>query len=346
MPNVNEPNDNLLSVRNLAVHVHTEDGVARAVDGVSFDIGRRETFCLVGESGCGKSVTSLAIMRLVPIPPGRIESGRVLLEGRDLGELSAEAMKSVRGNRISMIFQEPMTSLNPVFTVGNQLTEALRLHKDLSRGEAWQQGVEMLRRVRIPEPEQRMGEYPHQMSGGMKQRVMIAMALACGPELLIADEPTTALDVTIQAQILDLMKELQDEFGMSIMMITHDLGVVAEVADRVAVMYAGRIVEHADVNTIFHEPLHPYMISLFKSLPVLGTAGRRLDVIPGSVPDPTQYPTGCRFHPRCFRATPECSRIDPELRAIRPDHGVACIHAEGYDNAPPMERPAPAETED
>jgi len=324
----------LLRVQDLAVHFFTEDGVARAVDGVSFDIRPRETFCLVGESGCGKSVTALSIMRLVPSPPGRIVSGRILLDGTDLLSLAGPAMRGVRGRRISMIFQEPMTSLNPVFTVGNQVVEAVRLHRGVGRRQAREIAVEMLERVRIPEPKMRMDEYPHQMSGGMKQRVMIAMALVCRPELLIADEPTTALDVTIQAQILDLIEDLCREMGMSMMLITHDLGVVAEAADTVAIMYAGRIVEYADVRTIFGEPLHPYMVSLFKSMPTLGSAGRRLDVIPGRVPDPRRYPSGCRFHPRCYMASTECAATDPTLREIRPGHWAACLRLEGYETAP------------
>ena len=329
-----EEREKLLTVDNLAVHFFTEDGVARAVDGVTYQVGRQETLCLVGESGCGKSVSALAIMRLVPSPPGKIVSGRIQLGQTDLLGLDADDMRRVRGNRIGMVFQEPMTSLNPVFTVDNQITEAVRMHRSVGRREARDIGIDMLKRVRIPEPEQRFDEYPHQLSGGMKQRVMIAMALVCKPELVIADEPTTALDVTIQAQILDLLLELQEEMGMSVMMITHDLGVVAETADHVAVMYAGRIVEYADVRTIFHDPQHPYLVSLFRSLPVMGNAGRRLDVIPGTVPDPRHHPQGCRFHPRCFMAGPECSETDPELREVKPGHWAACIRRDGYEGAP------------
>jgi peptide/nickel transport system ATP-binding protein len=318
----------LLTVDGLKVHFFTEEGVARAVDGVSFDVGERETFCLVGESGCGKSVTALSIMGLVPSPPGQVVAGQILLGDEDLVQFSQAEMRRIRGNRVSMIFQEPMTALNPVFTVGNQVMEGIRLHRDVGKREARGIALEMFERVRIPEPNQRLDEYPHQLSGGMKQRVMIAIALACRPELLIADEPTTALDVTIQAQILELIESLMDEFGMSTMMITHDLGVVAEVADHVAVMYAGHIVEYSDVKSIFHDPLHPYMISLFRSLPSLGSAEKRLDVIPGSVPDPRRHPSGCRFHPRCPRATEECSRIEPELREHKPGHLAACLHVE------------------
>jgi oligopeptide/dipeptide ABC transporter ATP-binding protein len=322
--------ERLLEVQDLKVHFFTESGVARAVDGVSLDIKPRETFGLVGESGCGKSVTALSIMRLVPSPPGRIVGGRVLLEGRDLLSLPDDRMQRVRGDRIAMVFQEPMSALNPVFTVATQITEGIRRHRGVSRREARELAVDMLNRVRIPDPEQRMGEYPHQLSGGMQQRVMIAMALACRPDLLIADEPTTALDVTIQARILNLLQELQDELGMSVLLITHDLGVIAEVADRVAVMYAGRIVEYADVRTIFHNPRHPYMISLLESLPSRAERGERLPAIPGFVPDARSYPSGCRFHPRCFMAATECAEIDPELREVEPGHRAACIRLPGY----------------
>jgi oligopeptide/dipeptide ABC transporter ATP-binding protein len=324
----------LLSVRDLAVHFFTEDGVARAVDGVSFDIAPRETFCLVGESGCGKSVTALAIMGLVPSPPGRVVSGRITFQGENLLESSRERMRRIRGNQISMIFQEPMTALNPVFTVGNQISEAVRLHRGVGGREARDVALDMLEKVRIPEPAMRLTEYPHQMSGGMIQRVMIAMAMVSRPALLIADEPTTALDVTIQAQILALANQLTTELGMSTMLITHDLGVVAEVADTVAVMYAGKIVERSDVRTIFHDPLHPYMVSLFKSLPTVGSADRRLDVIPGRVPDPRHHPSGCRFHPRCDIAAAECAEVEPELRMMKPGHWAACIRLDGYEDAP------------
>jgi len=320
----------LLEVRDLRVQFGTEAGVARAVDGVSFNIGRRETFCLVGESGCGKSVTALSIMRLVQTPPGRIVSGEVLFDGRALLSLSAAAMRDVRGNHIGMIFQEPMTALNPVFTIGNQITEAVLRHRRVGRREARALAREMLQTVRIPEPAQRMEEYPHQLSGGMQQRVMIAMALVCRPELLIADEPTTALDVTIQARILALLADLQEKLGMSVLLITHDLGVVAEVADHVAVMYAGQIVEHADVRTIFERPLHPYMVSLLHSLPSKAKPGERLNVIPGHVPDARQFPPGCRFHPRCYMAEPACAQYEPELREVEGGHTARCMRLEGY----------------
>jgi peptide/nickel transport system ATP-binding protein len=320
----------LLELRDLGVHFYTESGVARAVDGVSFSIGRRETLCLVGESGCGKSVTALSIMRLVQMPPGRIVSGEVSFGGRSLLELPAAAMRDVRGNHIGMIFQEPMTALNPVFTVGSQVTEAVRRHRRVSRREARELALEMLRMVRIPEPVQRMDEYPHQLSGGMQQRVMIAMALVCRPELLIADEPTTALDVTIQARILALLQDLQEELGMSVLLITHDLGVVAEVADRVAVMYAGQIVEYAEVRAIFERPMHPYMVSLLHSLPSKAKPGQRLNVIPGHVPDARQFPPGCRFHPRCYMAQPACARYEPELREVEAGHTARCMRLDGY----------------
>jgi oligopeptide/dipeptide ABC transporter ATP-binding protein len=320
----------LLEVEDLAVHFATEEGVARAVDGVSFHIRRGEVFCLVGESGCGKTVTALAIMGLLPIPPGRIVSGRIRLEGQDLLELDRSHMRQVRGRRISMIFQEPMTSLNPVFTVGNQVCEAITAHEDVSRGEARRRAVELLDRVRIPDPAGRFGQYPHEMSGGMLQRVMVAMALVGGPSLLIADEPTTALDVTIQAQILDLLQELQQEMGMSVLLITHDLGVVAEVADTVAVMYAGLIAEHAEARPLFREPLHPYMVSLFRSLPTVETGGERLSVIPGQVPDPRWFPSGCRFHPRCYLAGEQCAQLDPELREVQSGRLAACVRLPGY----------------
>ncbi len=319
----------LLEVRDLATHFYTEQGVARAVDGVSFDVRRGETFCIVGESGCGKTMTALSILRLVS-PPGRIVAGRVEFEGQDLLRVPDKAMRSIRGRQIGMVFQEPTTSLNPVFTAGNQIAEAITAHLGASRKKARGMALEMLEKVRIPEPGRRLESYPHQMSGGMQQRVMIGMALACTPSLLIADEPTTALDVTIQAQILELLRELQREMGMSVLLITHDLGVVAEVADSVAVMYAGRIVESAGVKPVFRDPLHPYMVSLLESLPTLGSRQEKLRVIPGQVPDPRRFPTGCRFHPRCYMAAPECASIEPELREVKPGHRAACIRLDGY----------------
>ena len=289
----------LLSIGGLSVFFFTEEGVAKAVQDVSFSIEMGKTFALVGESGCGKSVTALSIMRLVPAPPGKIVSGEIIFKGRNLLTLGESQMRQVRGNKIAMIFQEPMTSLNPVYTVGNQIAEAIRLHQRKSTGQAWSDAVEMLGKVGIADPAQRVSEYPHQLSGGMRQRVMIAMAVSCEPQLLIADEPTTALDVTIQAQILDLLDELQEQNRMSILLITHDLGVVAERADDVAVMYASRIVEVGDSQSLFAEPLHPYTQGLLKSLPRLGFSGKRLQTIPGSVPEPLHFPSGCKFHPRC-----------------------------------------------
>ncbi len=319
--------DKLLEIEQLQTFFHTEDGVAKAVDGVSLDIGRAETVALVGESGCGKSVTALSIMRLVPDPPGEIAGGEVLFEGRDLLKLSEREMRAVRGNDIAMIFQEPMTSLNPVFRVGWQIMEAIRLHQHLGRKDARTRAIEMLRQVGIPSPEVRVDEYPHQMSGGMRQRVMIAMSLSCDPALLIADEPTTALDVTIQAQILDLLRELQREREMSILLITHDLGVVAETAERVAVMYASKIVEHATADELFGNPLHPYTIGLFGALPKLDEKRGKLNVIPGMVPSPLRFPTGCKFHPRCSRAEARCAEQEPTLEEKQPGHFAACWFA-------------------
>ena len=317
-------NETLLEIENLRTWFHTDDGVARAVDGVSFEIAEGETLGLVGESGCGKSVTALSVLRLVD-PPGRIEGGEIRLRSRNLCDLTNREMRRVRGREISMIFQEPMTSLNPVFTVGDQIIEAVTLHQKKNRGEARELAVEMLRCVGIPSPERRVNEYPHQMSGGMKQRVMIAMALVCRPALLIADEPTTALDVTIQAEILDLLADLQREFNMAILLITHNLGIVAGMAKRVAVMYAGKIVEYAPVEQVFAESKHPYTTCLFKSVPRLDTSAQeRLETIEGSVPNPKNWPTGCRFHPRCPYATEKCARDEPPLEEKRPGHKAAC----------------------
>ena len=314
----------LLEIRDLHTWFHTYGGVARAVDGVSLEIAEGETLGLVGESGCGKSVTALSVLRLVDAP-GRIERGEILLRGRNLLTLRKKEMRRVRGGEISMIFQEPMTSLNPVFTVGDQIIEAIILHQKKSHAAARGLAVEMLRRVGIPSPERRVDEYPHQMSGGMKQRVMIAMGLVCRPALLIADEPTTALDVTIQAEILDLLGDLQKEFRMAILLITHNLGIVAGMADRVAVMYAGKIVEYATASDLFAHPKHPYTTCLFKSVPRLDAArGGRLETIEGQVPSPTHWPTGCRFHPRCPHATARCSREEPPLEEKRPGHQAAC----------------------
>ena len=325
-----ETSDNiLLRVSGLTTRFFTDEGVAYAVEDVSFDVPRGGTLALVGESGCGKTVTALSILRLIPDPPGRIESGSVRLDSKELLALSEEDMRAVRGNRIAMIFQEPMTSLNPVFTIGDQIAEAVVLHEKAGRAEARAKAVAMLRKVGIPDPEQRVSEYPHQMSGGMRQRVMIAMALVCGPELLIADEPTTALDVTIQAQILDLLRALRGASGMSMLMITHDLGIVAETADSVAVMYAGRIVEQADVRELFAAPLHPYTVGLFRSRPDLEPTGRPLAVIPGTVPSPLAVPPGCPFHPRCPLADDaRCPNERPPLQVKKAGHLAACWHSD------------------
>ena len=316
--------DVLIDIRNLRTHFFTDDGVVKAVDGVSFPINKGKTLGVVGESGCGKSVTALSILRLIS-PPGRIVEGEILFDGKNLATLPEPEMRSIRGRDISMIFQEPMTSLNPVFTIGFQIAEAVMLHLKKNKHEAREHTIKMLDKVRIPSASTRVDEYPHQMSGGMRQRVMIAMALACNPKLLIADEPSTALDVTIQAQILDLMRDLQKEFGMSIMIITHDLGVVAELADHVAVMYASKVVEYASVKELFEHPLHPYTLGLFKSRPSLTTKkGERLNVIQGSVPNPLRFPPGCKFHPRCPQAVEKCKTVEPQLRELRPGHWVAC----------------------
>jgi peptide/nickel transport system ATP-binding protein len=317
----------LLEVRGLKIHFASAEGDTRAVDGVSFALGPGRTLGLVGESGCGKSVTALAIMGLVPTPPGRIAGGEVIFEGQDLRQLSSAQMRELRGNHIAMIFQEPMTSLNPAFTVGEQIAEAIQRHKRVGHGEARERAIEMMRRVRIPAAEERYDDYPHKLSGGMRQRVMIAMALSCGPKLLIADEPTTALDVTIQAQILDLMRELHAEFGTAIIMISHDLGVIAEIADEVAVMYAGKIVEQAPVAALFDEPQHPYTIGLLGALPKLRDDKARLATIEGAVPNLMALPEGCAFHPRCPFADAECREVEPRLRALGPRHFAACLKA-------------------
>ncbi len=319
-----ENNGAVLEVRGLRTCFHTDQGVAPAVDGVSFAIPAGKTLALVGESGCGKSVTALSVLRLVPSPPGRIETGEVLFGGRDLLGLRESEMRAIRGNDISMIFQEPMTSMNPVFRVGRQVGAVLRLHQGLSAEDARAMAIELFDLVGIPAPEQRVDDYPHQLSGGMLQRVMIATALACNPKLLIADEPTTALDVTIQAQILDLLRKLQQEKGMAILLITHDLGVVAEVAHEVAVMYAGRKVEQAPVETLFAGPKHPYTQGLFASLPVMNQEGGRLHTIPGSVPAAVDFPEGCRFHPRCPHVMPRCREEAPPLDPVGAEHVAGC----------------------
>ena len=317
----------LLAIEGLKTHFFTDEAVVRAVDGVSYELASGETLAVVGESGSGKSVTALSVLRLIPEPPGRIVGGRILFKGRNLLELKPAEMRAIRGKEISMIFQEPMTSLNPVYTCGEQIIETLMLHERLDRRTARARTIDMLKLVGIPAAEQRVDEYPHQMSGGMRQRVMIAMALACRPSILIADEPTTALDVTIQAQILELLKQLQRELGMAVILITHDLGIVAETADRVAVMYAGQVVEYCDVRAAFRQPLHPYTAGLQASLPTLGRKQDRLRVIPGNVPNPARFPAGCRFHPRCPVAQDRCLS-EPELRALRPAHSSRCWRAE------------------
>ncbi len=324
----------LLRVDGLQTHFHTRDGVVRAVDGVSFDVMPGETLAIVGESGCGKSVTAMSILRLLPMPPARFAAGRIEFEGRNLLELSEPEMRAVRGDRISMIFQEPMTSLNPVLTIGQQVAEVLVLHRGLSQREALAQAVEGLRKVQIGEPERRLRQYPHELSGGMRQRVMIAMALACGPRLLIADEPTTALDVTIQAQILQLMRQLGAETGASIILITHDLGVVAEMAQRVIVMYAGRKVEEASVEDLFAQPRHPYTRGLLGSMPHLSGAAAidddaprpRLVEIPGLVPSLKEAMAGCLFAPRCPNASQRCRTEVPPMQPHGPGHQAACWH--------------------
>ena len=323
----------LLAIEDLQTHFFTRDGVVRAVDGVSYAVEAGETLAVVGESGCGKSVTALSILRLVPSPPGRIVGGAIRFEGVDLLQIGEGEMRRIRGNEISMIFQEPMTSLNPVLTVSRQITETLILHQGLTARAAAARAIEMLRLVRIPEPERRARQYPHELSGGMRQRVMIAMALACYPKLLIADEPTTALDVTIQAQILDLMRELKSEIGAAIILITHDLGVVAEMAQRVVVMYAGRNVEEAPVGDLFRRPQHRYTLGLLASVPRLGaTLGRaeppRLAEIPGTVPSLRDPIVGCAFAPRCAYATERCSREAPPLEAKTAAHLAACFESE------------------
>lgn len=303
----------LLEVKNLEASIKTKTGAIHAIEDISFSMEKGEILGVVGESGCGKSMTALSILRLLPTPPIEISGGQILYDGQDLLKMSKAGIRSIRGNRISMIFQEPMTSLNPVYTVGNQIMEAIHFHRKVSRKVCWEQAVKMLKMVGIPAPEQRMKEYPHQLSGGMRQRVMIAMALSCQPELLIADEPTTALDVTIQAQILDELKRLQKQTGTAIMLITHDLGVVADMAQKVLVMYAGKVVEYADTIDIFGRPLHPYTEGLLKSIPRLNQSVEKLHVIDGMVPSLSQMPKGCRFCPRCEYATKYCQEYEPPM---------------------------------
>ena len=320
----------LVEVKDLRTYFYTEDGVVKAVDGVDFKIEPESTLGVVGESGCGKSVTALSVMGLVPMPPGKIASGEILFyrdgQAVDLTKLNPKGReyRSIRGKEIAMIFQEPMTSLNPVFTIGYQIMEAIMLHQKVSKKEARKKAIEMLRQVGIPLPEQRVDEYPHQLSGGMRQRAMIAMALSCNPSLLIADEPTTALDVTIQAQVLDLMRDLQKRFHTAIMMITHDLGVVAEMCEEVVVMYLGKVVEHAPVRPLYHDPKHPYTQGLLHSIPSLASKKKRLEPIKGVVPDPLDAPPGCPFHPRCPHAMEICTREMPTLKEVASEHQAAC----------------------
>ena len=314
----------LLKVENLKTYFFTHEGTVKAVDGISFSINRGETLGLVGESGCGKSVTALSIMRLIPHPPGRIVSGEIYSEGKNLLKYNEKEMRNIRGKKISMIFQEPMTSLDPVFTIGHEIKEAVRLHSSVNKKDARDKTIETLKVVGMPDAEKRINNYPHELSGGMRQRAMIAMALCCNPALLIADEPTTALDVTIQAQILRLINELKDEFGASVLLITHDLGVVAEMCDNVAVMYAGHIVEHTDVDTIFSNPLHPYTKGLNKSIPRLDVDMERLETIKGLVPNLIDLPSGCPFHPRCSYCSAKCMKEMPVLKEAADNHLVKC----------------------
>jgi oligopeptide/dipeptide ABC transporter ATP-binding protein len=316
--------ETLLRIDNLQTHFFSAGKVVRALDGISFDIKAGEVFGLVGETGCGKSVTALSVLRLIPFPPGRIVAGSIRFKETDLLALPPEVMRRYRGKEISMIFQEPMTSLNPVFRIGDQMSEVIRLHQGLDRTAALEAAIGMLERVRIPDARKAAGQYPHQLSGGMRQRVMIAMELSCRPALLIADEPTTALDVTIQAQILRLLKEMRREMGTSILLITHDLGVVAQMCDRVAVMYAGSIVEQAGVVEIFQSPRHPYTQGLWGAIPPIDDEKPALAVIPGAVPDLSRLPEGCKFHPRCGRRFEPCDRVRPEMAEVAPGHVVAC----------------------
>ncbi len=318
---------NILSIDNLHTYFFTERGVVKAVNGVSFSVNEGETLALVGESGCGKSVTALSIMKLIPDPPGRIVDGRILFNGTDLVRLSDKEMRHIRGNKIGMVFQEPMTALNPVFKIGDQIAEVLLHHHKATKDDVKDRVIELLRQVGIPSPETRINDYPHQMSGGMRQRVVIAMALACNPMLILADEPTTALDVTIQAQILELMKDLQENTGTAFILITHDLGVVAEMADRVVVMYAGRIVETSSMEELFSEPMHPYTIGLMESVPSWSdesSKGKRLRAIPGIVPSLLSLPKGCVFHDRCSKSFDRCQQEEPPLREHKPGRTVRC----------------------
>jgi oligopeptide/dipeptide ABC transporter ATP-binding protein len=321
-------NQKVLEIRDLKTYFYTYEGVAKAVDGIHYQLAKGEPLGLVGESGCGKSVSALSILRLIPVPPGKIVGGEILFKGKNLLDLHEEEMRKIRGDRISMIFQEPMTSLNPVFTIGNQIQETFKLHQGLSKREAIEKSIEMLRLVNIASPERCVKQYPHELSGGMRQRAMIAMALACNPEILIADEPTTALDVTIQAQILDLMIKLKEELGMAIILITHNLGVIVETVKRVLVMYAGKIVEEAKTKTLFENPQHPYTMGLLKSIPRLGDKVRlgkvRLSEIPGVVPSLYELPPGCKFSTRCLSVMARCREEEPELKEIEEGHFNCC----------------------
>ena len=316
--------EKLLQVKNLSTYFYTDEGVVYALDDVSFDLGRGEALGIVGESGSGKSVTALSIIRLVQSPPGKIVAGEVLLDGEDLLKKSKAEMRHIRGEKVSMIFQEPMTALNPVFTVGRQIMESILIHQHKTKKEAREQAIEMLRLVGIPAPEKRIDDYPHQMSGGMRQRVMIAIALCCNPQLLICDEPTTALDVTIQAQILELIRDIRERLGTSVILITHDLGVVAQVTDKVIIMYAGKVMEYGTVRQIFTDPLHPYTAALMRSIPVIGKKTERLNVIRGMVPSLSKRPEGCLFHPRCDEACDLCRTVRPELTDMPGGRHVRC----------------------
>jgi oligopeptide/dipeptide ABC transporter ATP-binding protein len=318
----------LLEVKNLVTHFHVKEGVVKALNGVDFEVYPEETLGIVGESGCGKSQTALSIMRLIKSPPGKIMDGQILFNDQDLLKLDESKIRSIRGNDISMIFQEPMSALDPVYPIGKQIAEAILIHEDISRKEAMNRAVEMLRKVGLPSPEQRVKEYPHQLSGGMGQRVMLAIALSCNPILLIADEPTTSLDVTTQAQVLELLDNLKASYGMSIIMITHDLAVIAEIADRVAVMYAGEIFEYTDVRTLFENPKNPYTWGLMGFVPRLDQDVDRLVAIPGIVPNPLNFPPGCRFHNRCPLADEKCKKEHPNIQEIEPGHQVRCWHTD------------------
>ena len=324
--------ETVLQVKNLKTYFYTEEGMVPAVDGLDFELGKGGTLAIVGDSGCGKSVTSLSVLRIVPTPPGKILDGEILYKGEDLLKKSEREMRAIRGNEISMIFQEPLTSLNPVFTIGKQITDILRMHQGMNKKQAYEKAVERLAKVRIPSPEKVVNDYPHQLSGGMRQRVMIAMALACNPGILIADEPTTALDVTIQAQIMHLLCDLKKDRDTSIILITHDLGVVAQIAENVMVMYAGQAVEYADVKSIFKEPLHPYTKGLLKSLPVLGEEKDELYSIKGNIPSPKDYPQGCRFSPRCDQACEKCRKEPPPLTVLPDGRKVRCWNYVGGES--------------